>query len=150
MTDATWTDGDAVAWDAGDDTYCGQVTAVLTDTARVQYLVHVFDTDANEFKDAAVRRPESALRDAADASDCGCGGDCQAIDATAEATETDDTEAADADADDDADDETESDETESVDSTCKATTADGSSCENEAGDDGYCHIPSHGPDDEDE
>lgn len=31
---------------------------------------------------------------------------------------------------------------------CQATTQDGSRCQNSAGDDGYCHVSSHGPEDE--
>lgn len=37
------------------------------------------------------------------------------------------------------------DEPEAEADTCQATTAAGDPCDNPAGDDGYCHLSSHGP-----
>lgn len=159
MTD--YSEGDAVEWEAGETVYCGQVREVRDDRPPAQFLVQVFDRDAEEFRESTVLKTADALGSPGDlADDCTCEmGDCTADDDT-DTTSDDDSDADDAETDEDGDDEsdakgdvpaeTDDEADEAEDGTCNATTADGSSCENEAGDDGYCHIPAHGPDDEDE
>jgi len=111
-----YVENDSVEWEAGPNVYCGAVREVLSEQDRHDYLVQVYDRDAEDFRDVTLRHRAEDLYAAGDLRDeCECEmGDCT----TSDGHDTQDTDTGNsgdqdgADADDNAVDDSDADAAE--------------------------------------